>query len=86
MRRLITASLVVGLSLGLTGCALPDLVAHTVKAVEKSQRNGGAQPASSQPASSQPAPAAEPEEAPPPPQSAPQPRRSSVTVEELPGR
>ncbi|MDO8606410.1 MAG: hypothetical protein Q7R40_07745 [Phaeospirillum sp.] len=84
MRRLFIASLVTGLSLGLAGCSLPDLVAHTVKAVEKSQRDGGSRTASSPPAES--SRAAEPEE-PPPPQSAPlPPRRSSITAEELPPR
>lgn len=74
------------LSFGLAGCALPDLIAHTVKAVEKSQRGDSTSQTastSSQPAS--PRPATEPDE-PPLPQSVPMPRRSSVTAEELPPR
>jgi hypothetical protein len=75
----------------LAGCGIPDLVAHTVKAVEKSQR----EPA----ASADPAPAAantsqERVEEAPPPAAAPAYTPSSrsggggggITVEELPPR
>ncbi|RAU21198.1 hypothetical protein CU669_14710 [Paramagnetospirillum kuznetsovii] len=63
------------------GCALPDLVAHAVKEVEKSQRDGAA-PASQQ----SPATQTRTEEEPPAPVSAPQPHRNSVTVEEIPAK
>jgi hypothetical protein len=68
----------------LAGCGIPDLVAHTVKSIEKSQRDGGNQAEASQSAGQQ-QPAATADE-PPPPAAAPIPRRTSVTVEELPSR
>ena len=83
MRRLLIASLVAGLSLGLGGCAVVELAAHSVKAVERNQRDGGSRAESPQPAAAGPVVASE---EPPPPQAAPSPRRSSVTVEELPAR
>lgn len=70
----------------LGGCGIPDLVAHTVKTIEK--RNEGAQTPSSSANSqtvSRPQAQTQPDE-PPPPVSAPAPRRSSVSVEELPAR
>ncbi len=91
MRRLFIVSLIAALSFGLAGCAIVDLAAHTVKAVEKNQRDGGSpassssQASASRPAASSATAAAEPEE-PSPPQSAPLPRRSTVTAEELPPR
>lgn len=78
----------------LAGCGIPDLVAHTVKVVEKSQREPAVSPP---PSNAVPAAAAIPqdraEEAPPPapaPAYAP-PSRSGesgggITVEELPPR
>lgn len=88
MRRLLIVSLLAILSGGLAGCAVADLAAYTVKAVEKNQRDGGS-PGTSPPVSPPPSapaqaaidPAAE--SAPPPP-SAPAPRRGSITAEELP--
>jgi hypothetical protein len=75
--------LVLALAPCLAGCAVADLVAHTVKEVEKSQREPQAQSAQR----SQPQPQAQKDEEPPPPVSAPISRRSStVTVEELPPR
>lgn len=68
----------------LAGCAIPDLVAHTVKAIEKSQRDGGGQAEASRPAGQQSSAATADE--PPPPAAAPMPRSTSVTVEELPPR
>jgi hypothetical protein len=71
--------------LALGGCGVPDLVAHTIKEVEKSQRDGGAKaPATESERST--AVESRAEEEPPPPVRAPQPSRSSVTVEELPAR
>ncbi|OAN44703.1 hypothetical protein A6A04_07710 [Paramagnetospirillum marisnigri] len=73
------------LALGLGGCGVPDLVAHTIKEVEKSQRDGGGKASTAEP--SRPAATdSRAEEEPPPPVRAPQPARSSVTVEELPAR
>jgi len=79
----------------LAGCGIPDLVAHTVKAVEKSQREPVPQ-ASAPVADSSPAAANASqnrvEEAPPPaaaPAYAPAPRTGGgggITVEELPPR
>lgn len=85
MRALILPVMLVALSSVLTGCALPDLVAHAVKEVEKSQRDGGGKPST---AERPPVAASQDsrEEEAPPPVAAPQPRRSSVTVEELPAR
>ena len=74
-----------GLMASLTACAIPDLVAHTVKEVEKSRRGDSsaqASNASTRPASSS-ASVSEAEE-PPPPRTAPAPRKSTVTAEELP--
>ncbi|WP_155801788.1 hypothetical protein [Magnetospirillum molischianum] len=80
----------------LAGCGIPDLTAHTVKAIQRSQRDTA--PSTSGSAVS-PAPSAavvdsahnRAEEAPPPPAPAPvytAPSRSGggVTVEELPPR
>lgn len=83
MRFLIVVAFTVGLYSLLAACALPDLVAHAVKEVEKSQRDGGVRSSQS---SNQPMSTDRVEEEPPPPISAPQPHRSSVTVEELPAR
>ncbi|MFD2233990.1 hypothetical protein [Phaeospirillum tilakii] len=61
------ALILAGLAPALSGCGVPDLIAHTVKVIEKSQNA----PASSQQAG--PAPAATPAEAaaePPPPAAA----------------
>lgn len=66
----------------LAGCGIPDLVAHGVKEIEKSNRSSGASPA---PASA-PSAQARAEEEPPPPSAPAAARRSSVTVEELPAR
>lgn len=66
----------------LAGCAIPELVAHGVKEIEKSNRSSGA---SSAPASAPPA-QTRAEEEPPPPSAPAAARRSSVTVEELPAR
>jgi len=84
MRRLLIVSLLAILSGGLAGCAVADLAAYTVKAVEKNQRDGGS-PGTSPPASPPAQAAIDPaaESAPPPP-SAPAPRRGSITAEELP--
>ncbi len=78
---------VVALSLlaGLSGCAVAELTAHGVKEWDKRNRGDQASQTASQPAS-QPQTQARAEEEPPPPASAPAPRRSSVTVEELPAR
>lgn len=71
----------------LGGCGVPDLVAHTVKAVEKNQRDGAPVASGTQTqASSQPTSPQTRDEEPPPPVAQPQPHRSSVTVEELPAR
>lgn len=70
--------------LALSACGVPDIVAHGVKAYEKSQdqKDGGAQtqPAS-QPTTSAPAPVEVQQDAPPP--IAPVPARDSVTKEKL---
>ncbi|CAA7617289.1 conserved hypothetical protein [Candidatus Terasakiella magnetica] len=72
----------------LGGCGIPDLVAHTVKSIEK-RNEGGQTPSSPSSVDSQaatrPQTQTQPDE-PPPPVSAPAPRRSSVSVEELPAR
>jgi hypothetical protein len=67
----------------LSGCGIPDLVAHGVKEIEKSNRSGGQSSASSQPAQAQPQYQSRTEEEPPPPSAPAAARRSSVTVEEL---
>jgi hypothetical protein len=74
----------------LAGCGVPDLVAHTVKAVEKSQNGPSAASAAApstqpQPAVAAPAPI---EDYSPPPAAYYPPSRPSggVTVEELPPR
>ncbi|CAA7626314.1 hypothetical protein [Magnetospirillum sp. SS-4] len=82
MYRSFLLALIVAPLLG--GCGIPDLVAHTVKAVEKSRRDGSGQ-AEAQPSAAQSQPAAAAEE-PPQPVAAPLPPRSSVTAEELPAR
>ena len=74
---------VVTLAALLSGCGVPDLVAHTVKAVEKNQQDKGQTAAAPQSQAPQARPAAD--EA-PPPVAPPQARRSTVTVEELPPR
>lgn len=74
--------LILAATLVLAGCAIPDLVAHGVKEIEKSNRSSGASQA---PASAPPA-QARIEEEPPPPSASAAARRSSVTVEELPAR
>lgn len=66
----------------LAGCAIPELVAHGVKEIEKSNRSSGA----SQAPASAPSAQARAEEEPPPPSAPAAARRSSVTVEELPAR
>ena len=84
MRMFFALLVACGVMASLGACALPDLVAHTVKEVEKSQRGGSSSPSaasSSRPASS--SSSSEMDE-PPPPQPAPAPRKSSVTAEELP--
>lgn len=69
------------LLIGLSGCGIPDLVAHGVKEIEKSNRSGGQ--SSSPPQQSQPQYQSRTEEEPPPPSTPAAARRSSVTVEEL---
>jgi hypothetical protein len=78
IRALVALSLLAALS----GCAVADLAAHGIKEWEKRDQSGtqtASQPAPQSQTQSQP-------EEPPPPASAPQPRRSSVTVEELPAK
>ena len=72
-----------GLMASLTACAIPDLVAHTVKEVEKSRRGDNSAQASNASSRSSSSSASEADE-PPPPRTAPAPRKSSVTAEELP--
>jgi hypothetical protein len=69
----------------LSGCGIPDLVAHGVKAAENSHDRARAKEAAP-PASAavQPVSARPVAEEPPPPVVAPMPRHSSVTVEALP--
>ncbi len=81
MRVMVVLSVLAGLS----GCVVAELTAHGVKEWEKRNRGDQAGQTASQPAS-QPQSQARAEEEPPPPASAPAPRRSSVTVEELPAR
>lgn len=63
----------------LSGCGIPDLAAHGIKEWEKRGQNDQA----SSPPAAQSQPSTRAEEPPPPP-TAPAPRRSSVTVQELP--
>lgn len=81
MRVMVALSVLAGLS----GCAVAELTAHGVKEWEKRNRGDQVGQTASQSAS-QPQSQARAEEEPPPPTSAPAPRRSSVTVEELPAR
>ena len=77
MRRILTLAL---LSV-LTGCGVPDLVAHGVKAYEHRQdQTASSPPQSGAPAPSSPAPVTYDE---PPPVSAPAPAQQRVTVEPL---
>lgn len=66
----------------LSGCGIPDLVAHTVKHVEKSREARQAQPAR---AEVLPQPQARPVEE-PPPVAVTVPVRESISVESLPSR
>lgn len=78
----------------LAGCGIPDLVAHTVKAVEKSQREPAASSAAASPSAAPPQSSPERTEEPPAPAPAPayapSPRSGAsgggITVEELPPR
>lgn len=75
----------------LAACGVPDLVAHTVKQVEKSREQGRAmsQPAAAQQPdirSPQPAPSRQAQAEEPPPIAVTMPRRESITVEALPER
>ena len=79
VRSLVAAVLAVMLS----GCAVADLVAHTVKAVENNLQDKGQGAAAPQ---TQATSSRSTADEPPPPAAAPAPRRSSVTVEELPAR
>lgn len=76
--------LVLAATLLLAGCAIPDLVAHGVKEIEKSNR---AAEQSSDFASAQTSqPQARAEDEPPPPSTPAAARRPPMTVEELPAR
>lgn len=81
-----TARILAALSLlgALSGCGIPDLVAHGVKEIERSNRSGGQSSAPPQPAGqAQPQYQSRTEDEPPPPSAPAAARRSSVTVEEL---
>lgn len=77
------------LLLPLSGCGVPDLVAHGIKEYEKSrdarQANAAAQPGPAQPVVYRSEPAVEREPEPPPP-SVIIPPPEKVTVEALPAR
>ncbi|MBI3444656.1 MAG: hypothetical protein HY055_04720 [Magnetospirillum sp.] len=82
--RFLTLACIVVLAPLLGGCAVAELAAYGVKSIEKrNQGQSGDAAAAGQPA---PASSAAQADEPPPPASAPAPRRSSVTVEELPAR
>lgn len=84
LSRIFSLMMILGLSPVLGGCAIADLAAYGVKAVEKRDRGSSGEASAGNPAP-QSSPQAQADE-PPPPVSAPAPRRSSVTAEELPAR
>ena len=83
MRRFFALLMACGLVASLGACAVVDLTAHAVKEVEKSRRGDGSAVASASSTPARSSSSSEVEE-PPPPQTAPAPRKSSVTAEELP--
>ncbi len=90
--RFVSLALLLALVPLLAGCGVPDLIAHTVKVVEKRQQ--GDSPSSGQPQSGGASPSGQsgsaaipPDEDAPPSARTPAPPRSGpVVVEELPAR